>query len=270
MDYYKNYKITPLQLYILEQIHKTFDTYEIYGLLNTYCILDIPGDISEINVLTDEADERILQLLYIFYNDKVLSNHQIKRSFPLQDMMYTFDLHSVNSNKIRLKISKQFFKKEHITAASFSVNNKNEIKCLIKNTNTTHIMNNITSKHIQVQNDLAQIIKDHGPYFYRYTCFCLHKDAAQLLRLGWSCNKELIDMLELHNDQCKIEPNEKCAICQEKVSIINSCSKLKCNHIFHFNCLEDQIAEIGARNCNCCLCNREIFPMVPAHNLLTN
>lgn len=274
MEYYKGFKLTKLQIYVLEKIDKYFGTYEIYGLFNTCCLLDIPSDISEINVVTDEAEKKVVPLLMNFYNDKVLDKHAVKPCPAQQDMIFIIDLNSINSSKLRLRISRHVCQKAHIIAASLSVNNKSEIKSLL-NKNPMHVMDHITNQIIEIDGDFVKIEKEHGSQICRYTCFCLHKNILYLLGQGsmsvqselhanrdWSYKNDLfINILKLDDKRLTIEPHENCAICQEKLTMINGC-RLHCDHVFHFNCLEDQIIEIGNRNSKCCLCNKEIYPLI--------
>ncbi len=178
--------------------------------------------------------------------------YQHKREFTyLDDSLYLINL-KISDRMIYLMISigKPWIKNT-FRALCFSMNYSHGISPIF-NQKYNLIEKDIKQKSLYLIDDLKVFKRSHSDFIYRNSYFKIIKDLIELRDTGWI----FLDFID-YNVYGGTGDGD-CAICLE--SYLSGYSLvLRCGHIFHLECLEEHVIQLGEYNNNCPLCRGIIF-----------
>lgn len=240
---------------LLDLIFKVFPKAEIYGIYVVHHILGETGLCSEIDVIIkDESVTSLMPVLTYYFRSKGYLTDNRTRAFS-RKFEHQFKLKIDNRDYLLIFSINEPFYKAHFSVACLRMNQDKEIRLLLRPSQKKQkrflddIYQDIMNRELKMVGSLDNI---DTLYELRVTYSKLIRDAISLINQGWELKSDLKFKVYSEID------DHNCAICHESVLQGNSL-QLRCDHIYHLDCIHENLMVIGPTGRRCPVCREEII-----------
>lgn len=239
---------------LIDLIFQAIPSAEIYGIYVAHHVLKQTELCPEINILISKEDSPlILLLLFLLDNNQYLSERKT-RAFcnKFESQIKT----KINGKDILVTISVgELLNQVHFICNCLKMNRNFETKLLLEPPDESPIMfrdrihEHILKRKLVMTGSFGQI---KTLYEIRVSYSKLVRDAVCLINQGWRLKDNL--KFRIYSET----KDQICAICHNSV-LEGFSMNLKCNHIFHLNCIHESLMEPGPSGSRCPVCREEII-----------